>query len=179
MTLLPFADDPRKPVYARSGVEITLPPYAEYRALSEFQSENDVQRRTDTLIRILASKGKQIVSVRSTSPYLYNCVGMVFASRRAWIHIDEIYDIFRHDGYVWIPFARVETGDIVVYTRNDKPEHVGLVTYVGRTHGEIHSMLILSKWGKDGELVHNLHNVPELFGQPTEFWSEKRKPHDT
>ncbi len=177
MTLLPFDDDPRKPVYARSGWEITLPAYAEYLALTEYQTEGDIQRRTDSVINTLAGKNKRILNVRSISPYLYNCVGMVFACRRAWIHIDEIYNILRNDGYVEISFSHVESGDIVVYTRNGKPEHVGLVTFVRRNRITIDSVSVLSKWGKDGEIEHYLNSVPEIFGQPAEFWSEKRKPY--
>ena len=179
MTLLPFEDDPRKPVFARSGWEITLPPYAEYLALSEYQTENDIQRRTNFMIGVLAGKNKRILNVRSVSSYLYNCVGMIFAFRRAWIHIDEIYGILGNDGYRRIALTLVESGDIVVYTRNGKPEHVGLVTYVSRQQGTVDHVRVLSKWGKDGEIEHHLNSVPEIFGQPAEFWSEKRKPNVT
>src|SRR5258708_165017 len=53
--------------------------------------------------------------IRSASAHLYNCVGMVFASRRVSIAIDEVENILRHDGYRQIPREIVMTGDVVLY----------------------------------------------------------------
>ena len=38
-----------------------------------------------------------------------------------------------------------------------------------------YELLILSKWGKMGEYIHKLDEVPDWMGTTYEFWSE-RKP---
>ena len=35
--------------------------------------------------------------------------------------------------------------------------------------------MVLSKWGRDGEYLHPVAHVPQLLGNPTQYWSE-RKP---
>ena len=173
MVTLPWEPDRRKPVYARSGWQIPLPELREFIQLREYQTEPHVRRRTNVLLGAMEKKDKKVLGVRSVSPHMYNCVGMIFSSRRAWIHIDEIYDILTHDGYNEIRFNRIEVGDVVVYTEKRNPEHVGLITHVGRRKGEIENVRVLSKWGKEGEIEHYLNVVPERFGQPSEFWSER------
>jgi hypothetical protein len=37
--------------------------------------------------------------LRSASTFPYNCMGLVFASRRAWIEIDYVYTVLKEDGY--------------------------------------------------------------------------------
>jgi len=102
---------------------------------------------------------------------------MTFANRRAWIEIEALDDIFREDGYTKIMFQQLETGDIVTNAHDSETTHVGLVTQVGRLDGEVASVTVLSKWGKDAEILHPLSVVPAKFGIAREFWSE-RTPHD-
>lgn len=45
------------------------------------------------------ANGKTNLKIRSVSEYPYNCVGMVFCSRRASVDIKHIYDILTQDGY--------------------------------------------------------------------------------
>ncbi len=85
MTLLPFEDDPRKPIYTRSGWEIPQLEFSELIEQSRWQSAFFVRNRTDSLLRTLERKEKKIIAIRSSSAFMYNCVGMIFASRRAWI----------------------------------------------------------------------------------------------
>ena len=125
----------------------------------------------------MARKHKTVMRVRSVSPHLYNCVGMVFANRRAWIEIEALNDIFREDGYTKIMFQQLETGDIVTYAHDSVPTHVGIVTHVERFDGEVSGVTVLSKWGKDAEILYPLSVVPARFGSASEFWSE-RTPHE-
>ena len=176
MTLLPFEIDPRKPLYARSGWEIPQLQWSEVIYHSLMQTETFVSRRTDSLLCEMAHNNKRIARVRSVSPYFYNCVGMIFANRRAWIEIDELDDIFREDGYTKITLQQLETGDIVTYAYDHAPTHVGLVTQVERLEGDVARVIVLSKWGKDAEILHPMGIVPARFGIPSDFWSE-RTPH--
>lgn len=174
--MLPFEDDPRKPVYARSGWEIPQVQWSEVIYHSLMQTEIFVGQRTDSLLADMARKNKRIVRVRSVSPYFYNCVGMIFANRRAWIEIDELDDIFREDGYSRITLQQLEIGDIVTYAHEHSPTHVGLVTQVERRNGQVAGVIVLSKWGKDAEILHPMGIVPAKLGSLSEFWSE-RAPH--
>ena len=101
---------------------------------------------------------------------------MIFANRRAWIEIDKLDDILREDGYTKVTLQQLETGDIVSYAYDGVPSHVGLVTAVQRYEGEVASVIILSKWGKDAEILHPMSEVPVMYGMPSDFWSE-RTPH--
>ena len=101
---------------------------------------------------------------------------MIFANRRAWIEIDVLDDILREDGYTKVTLQQLETGDIVTYSDNGSPTHVALVTHIERYEGEVASVTVLSKWGKDAEILHPMGVVPAIFGMPSEFWSE-RTPH--
>lgn len=170
--ILPWESDVRKPVYTRSGWKIPQLEFAEYLEQVKGQTKPLVRNRTATLLKALERKKKSIITVRSISPHMYNCVGMIFSSRRAWIEIDYLHDILLQDGFTKIPKPRLDVGDVVVYSRSE-PEHVGLVTYVPRDKSDIEGIRVLSKWGKDGEIEHLLDVVPERFGQPSEFWSEK------
>lgn len=173
MTLVDFGDDTRKPIYARSGALIPQVDYGDLLNARIGQTVEDVQRRTDIVLADLSKKGKRVSVVRSYSSCLYNCVGMIFACRRAWIEINEIYHIFQEDGFRKIRYEELGAGDIVVYSSDMSPEHVGLVTTVVRRGGKIEVVEVLSKWGRDAEIVHPLHSVPSTLGIASEYWSEK------
>jgi len=101
---------------------------------------------------------------------------MIFANRRAWIEIDVLDDILKEDGYTKVTLQQLEAGDIVSYAYDRAPAHVGLVTHVDRFEGEVAGVTVLSKWGKDAEILHPMNAVPARFGMPSDFWSE-RTPH--
>lgn len=173
MTLLPLEVDPRRPVYARSGWEIPQLQWSEVIYHSVYQTESFVRQRTDSLLSEMARKHKRIKRIRSVSPYFYNCVGMIFANRRAWIEIEELDDILREDGYTEITLQQLEPGDIVTYAYDRTLTHVGLVTQVESFEGEVTDVTVLSKWGKDSEILHPMGVVPARFGIASNFWSEK------
>ena len=56
------------------------------------------------------------IQLRSLSA-TYNCVGLVFASRRAFVDIDEAPGILADDGYRRVARDEVVIGDLVVYRK--------------------------------------------------------------
>lgn len=111
------------------------------------------------------------LTLRSISNYPYNCVGMIFASRRAWVEIDHIYDLLTGDGYRQIPVNDVMIGDVVVYKNQGFASHVALIVDIDRSMAN--SIRVISKWGKNPEFIHFQENVPDLLGKPAEYWTER------
>jgi len=119
-----------------------------------------------------ANPRRRLRSVDNT----YNCVGMIFASRRAWIESTEFDWIAAQDGYLRV--SQPEVGDLVVYRRNAVVEHVGVI--LEKSVQAVGGYRTLSKWGADGEFVHDIDDLPELLissGLSTEYWSERKRPH--
>jgi len=102
----------------------------------------------------------------------YNCVGMVFATRRSHINPDHVRDILEKDGFSKVPDAAVKLGDLVLYCDGNTVLHIGMVAATPSVDG--HDTWVLSKWGDDGEYYHRLKYVPEIFGEPTEFWTHRK-----
>ncbi len=165
----------QKPVFARSGWEIPQPDPEILR--QHQQSEDLVRIRTVEAVDAVSQSAESKAEIRSVSNHLYDCVGMVFANRRAWIDIQHLGEILRNDGYYRVRRDELTAGDIVVYSRDKSYEHVGVVTSVHPSLGNIPNIRVLSKWGKVGEVEHGLADVPYYLGEPSEFWSE-RVPHD-
>lgn len=106
----------------------------------------------------------------------YNCVGLVFASRRALIDASHLPMALAEDGYreCLQPMA----GDVVTYT-NEKGEmqHVGLVLdSAPDVEAASWRATVLSQWGRDGEYVHALREVPEVYGGRIQFFTERKLP---
>jgi cell wall-associated NlpC family hydrolase len=70
-----------------------------------------------------------------------------------------------------------EIGDVVVY-RDGSGEvcHVGIVARKNLLipGSQEDPLAVLSKWGADGEYLHNMTDVPELLGRPAEFWTDRK-----
>lgn len=110
---------------------------------------------------------------------LYNCVGMVVASRRTWVDPEDLHRVLGDDGYRMLrDESEVERGDIVVY-RDDTGEvcHVGVVAgkNVLQTQGDQDALQVISKWGGDGEYFHGASNVPVFLGKPVEYWTDRKQ----
>lgn len=107
----------------------------------------------------------------------YNCVGMVFASRRTCIDIEEFQMIQREDEYTALKsLDDAVVGDVVVY-RNDEGQacHVGLVA--SRAENPVTGRpetMVLSQWGRDGEYFHRIDDVHEAYGTRTEVWTDRK-----
>ena len=164
--LLPGSIDPgstdEHPIYARSGWRIPqeYPPEL---------PEELMRLKTDEHLR-----WRQGLRLRSISTYPYNCVGMIFAARRAWIEIDHIYRLFNEDGYRQIRRSETMPGDVVLYKDEyNEPTHVALIITV-EIIGTTPNILVISKWGKDAEFIHHIENVPTAtLGHPAEFWTDR------
>lgn len=108
----------------------------------------------------------------------YNCIGLIVAGRRTWVDPEHLLRILKEDGYRRLPSAaEAEPGDVVVYHDSQGEVcHAGIVT--GKNlllPGDSRDVLkVLSKWGADGEYVHDASRVPQLLGMPTEFWTDRR-----
>ena len=113
--------------------------------------------------------------VRSISN-LYNCMGMVFASRRTWVDPEHLRMILEDDGYQQVSSKdQLLPGDIVVY-RDDQGEisHVGMVAQVKvNATKATWEVLVLSQWGGDGEYFHLDDDVNPTLGRPAEYWTDR------
>lgn len=102
---------------------------------------------------------------------------MIFASRRAWIEIDHIYELLNGDNYSRIDFNAIMSGDLVLYKDKDSnPSHIGLIMTVEKV-GQTPNVLVMSKWGKEAEFIHYIDVLNENLGRPSEYWTD-RKIHD-
>lgn len=142
----------------------------------------NVRRREQLPVRMKAAwdiwkKKHATLALRSLSSS-YNCVGMLFASRRTWVEPDHLGTILREDGFRKIAVSEVVLGDIVVYRdASGGFAHVGLV--LSKTPDVEHAswkVSVLSQWGIDGEYFHDANDVPDLLGTPQEYWTERRNP---
>ena len=114
------------------------------------------------------------LTLRSVDAYPYNCVGMIFAARRAWIEIDHIYPILREDDYTKVQREDVMVGDIVLYRDAVEPTHVALIVAVDSI-GNTTSLKVMSKWGMNPEFIHDERNVPQILGQPAEYFTDRKR----
>jgi hypothetical protein len=108
----------------------------------------------------------------------YNCFGLVFGGRRTWIGdlYQELSDIYRGDEYRKVAFTNLRVGDLVMYKHQNRIEHVAMVMSLGpwMTSGgtnETRSVQVLSKWGNNGEFLHDMLDFD--LGDPVEFWTER------
>ena len=108
----------------------------------------------------------------------YNCVGMVFASRRTTVDIDQLRLILDDDGYRPLSEeADVCPGDVAVYRGHTEIKHVGLVVSVKpelEPRTEDQSVTVLSKWGAFGEYIHLVDDVPPECGTLAGYWTERK-----
>jgi hypothetical protein len=119
------------------------------------------------------------VELRSFT-HLYNCVGMVFASRRAWIESTDLERVLKADGYRQLGGpGEVVRGDLVLYRGLSDKEYshvaVVLARYVVEEENEL-GIMALSKWGQEGEYIHKAEQVPPHCGAPREYWTERVIP---
>jgi hypothetical protein len=125
------------------------------------------------------SKARPRAKLRSLSSQ-YDCVGLVFASRRTCIDSAYLIEILRRDSYRKLNSEKdVEVGDVVVYWNREVsrtvPTHVGIVVSMDPDLSNAKLRIrVLSQWGYDGEYLHEVLDVPEAFGSEVEYWSERR-----
>lgn len=123
------------------------------------------------------SKARPDARLRSLTG-TYNCIGMVVANRRTWVDPEHLLRILRDDGFRRLASeAEATTGDVVVY-RSDDGEvcHAGIVLRKNLYDPEAprDTLVVLSKWGAEGEYEHDASDVPLLCGQPAEYWTDRK-----
>lgn len=125
-------------------------------------------------IRIARQAGPD-VRLRSAASR-YNCMGMLFASRRTSIDTDLWPLIQVDDEYRQLTPSEVpQPGDVIVYRRDGNLSHLGLVLEVKTNLSDASvSATVLSQWGYSGEYVHPEGQVPTLHGVPREYWTDRR-----
>ena len=159
--------------YARSGWR--LPQLDIWDVYKDPRMENPelVRVRTEALIQHMKVNGKLSPEMRRSSRSLYNCVGMIFCSRRGHVDIKHIDEILKQDGYNEISKEECVAGDLVLYTFDGEPSHIGLVSCVAWMQKRITRLSVLSKWGKAGEVEHDYNHVPVHCGIPTSYFSTR------
>ncbi len=110
------------------------------------------------------SKDKFISAKFRTSPSpQYNCHGMSFASRRTNIDKStEIRKILLDDGYEKISQKQTLEGDLALYVTSENGDiaHSATITNVEHADNNISRIIVVSKWGKFREVIHNLNDSP-------------------
>ena len=126
--------------------------------------------------RDLILAGHPDVVVRSLSSE-YNCVGMVFGSRRTAIEPELVPRILHEDGYERVPDeSDLVTGDVIVYkTDNNQVGHVGVIAHIRTTiYPPSRKITVLSQWGFHGEYLHDINDVDPEYGTRKEFWTDRK-----
>ena len=119
--------------------------------------------------------GRPSVRTRSLSS-IYNCMGMVFSSRRTCIDPDHLHTILKEDDFHQVrDNGDIKCGDVVVYKDSGgSVTHIGIVVEarpnVSTGSWEI---TVLSQWGGDGEYFHLIDEVHPSLGQPAEVWTDR------
>ena len=84
----------------------------------------------------------------------------------------------REDGFRRVGEQKdIVPGDVVVYRDSERRiTHLAIVLEKqSDIAGAACSFRVLSKWGADGEYMHEVRDVPDLLGIPTEFLTERRQ----
>jgi hypothetical protein len=107
----------------------------------------------------------------SPSP-IYNCHGMSFACRRT--NIDRSTDIrviLSDDQYQKIDIKATLPGDFVLYINSNDGDiaHSGTIVSCEHPENNISRIIVVSKWGKFREVVHDLNDCP-YKGLEKEFY---------
>lgn len=91
----------------------------------------------------------------------YNCHGLTFAMRRAWLNLDSdrLQEIITDDGYVTVSERDVKPGDIAVYYYDDEPEHTAVVVWC-EPDTAVACPWVVSKLGSGPEVIHRYNQSP-------------------
>lgn len=112
----------------------------------------------------------------------YNCIGLIFSSRRTGIDPMYFDIIASDDGYRMVSnISDVLPGDIAVYSliKTGKVEHIGLIVSKAINLNTGHTNItVLSQIGRDGEYFHDHDDYPkgiiEIVGDlDCKFWTER------
>ena len=100
------------------------------------------------------------ITPRSGPTPIYNCHGLVFASRRTGIFDNSsIRQIFEDDRYREIQKEDALPGDIVIYFNKGDIEHSAIIINAP-SESLLKIPLVYSKWGKYSEVIHLQNQCP-------------------
>ncbi|HKY34431.1 MAG TPA: hypothetical protein VJN18_00715 [Polyangiaceae bacterium] len=155
---------PSFPIFARDGSQILA-------GVSNDPTPNSIALAREAYRLVLAAATAELRPPTGR----YNCHGLVFAARRAYIPpVDadvDIDDVLRRDGYTAVPAnLSPQVGDIVAYRLEGEIEHTGFVSRVEQV-GDVPVVFVWSAWGGLGEFEHRVHVSP-YKGSP-EYWRLK------
>ncbi len=105
----------------------------------------------------------------------YNCVGMVVAARRSHVTPEHLRMVLNDDDFSRIPRNQAREGDVVVYFDGEEITHVGIIVARDFVLADESCEWVVSKWGDDGEYRHKIDEVPAVYGQPAEFWTDRKE----
>ena len=159
--------DPRAlPLFTRAGNFIANernPPLRRERMLEALELHR--RDHPDAMVRSLVST--------------HNCMGLLFASRRTLVDMEQWDLIQADDGYRKLDESEAPMpGDVVLYRdRHHRPSHVAQIIRVDLDIARAeHHVEVVSQWGRDGEYIHKIADVPFLLGAPAEIWTERSFP---
>ena len=137
------------------------------------------------IAKALWAKERPHARLRSSTA-VYNCVGLVFASRRTWVPpfgddpdlTPILKRILGDDGYRPLAeWERPAVGDVVVYGQRENSgfSHVGIIVNMELDASFASWKIeVMSKWGLDGEYIHSAADVPLALGKPLVIYTERR-----
>lgn len=110
-------------------------------------------------------------TLRRRATAAYNCYGLVFACRRAWVMIESVKDILSDDGYRQLRTGEQPLpGDVLIYVEDGLPEHVAVIVELFSI-GQTVIPKVISKWAAGPEYVHMATRSP--FGTNYTCWTER------
>lgn len=110
--------------------------------------------------QFLSIERKYTHATKRTNPSgIYNCHGMIFASRRCFIaDTQDILNILDDDNYQQIDRMDALPGDIIVYYSYGDAEHSGIV--IEKPTPPLYVPYIVSKWSSHAEFIHPANHCP-------------------
>jgi hypothetical protein len=107
---------------------------------------------------------------------VYNCAGMVWASRRTMI-LGEYHQVLGDDGFRQLRRDEAaQRGDLVLYLDGGSHAHVGVIQGFepGLAPGGQPIPVVLSKWDSvSGEYFHRLNDHPFGASVVSEVWTDR------
>jgi hypothetical protein len=103
----------------------------------------------------------------------YNCHGLTFGGRRAWVYGDgnSIGEILEDDAYEEVASATSHAGDVILYfDENGAITHSGIVVEFTITLPR--TARVCSKWAQSAEFVHWANQCP--YGYDVKYFRVKR-----
>ncbi len=115
----------------------------------------------------IAARHPQAIGL-SDATIIYNAPGLSFDAGRSWVNSDQALG-FINDEYTPVTGPAM-IGDLVVYSRGEGLTHTGFVVSID-DNSTVDG--VQSKWGSAGQYRHALRDVPDLYGSPAVFRSNR------